>query len=388
MKFKAFLPVVVALAFWAGTIFGQEKSNILYATESGLGIQLGGKVEMEFVDVEGEGGFAHQDLTYQKVKTRSPHMRIDKAVLSTKVFYSKNLDYEIQFRFNDSKAYIDKHFATLRLPSLHTKIEIGKNRPMVHTKRYTEGYPLIGTAFWKGREYHISSKTKWALTDNIKLVGGFSFAMKRPIDSDDAAEDKSFKMIVYGDYATKDGQTFEYGAMGGFEAFGFYGLGWYYTSKLIDDYDWKTQLSQSFSFYHDLGDKTDRTHWWYGGRIGFDKFNLRARAEYIESIDGLLPRDGYYAEGSYRIKKFSEILPVRDVEPLVRYGALTVRDHPEVLGNPATWDRTMTTLAMLAHVNSYLTFKMEYYILDEVTGDVVEDHVKDNQFLFQVMYEF
>ena len=60
-------------------------------SESGLEILFGGEIETEFVDVEGPGGFTNQDLTYNKVKNRSPHMRIDKAVLSTRINYSENL---------------------------------------------------------------------------------------------------------------------------------------------------------------------------------------------------------------------------------------------------------------------------------------------------------
>ncbi|OQX95461.1 hypothetical protein B6I21_05325 [candidate division KSB1 bacterium 4572_119] len=385
---KPLLLTLILCVALVGSVFTQEKDKLIYATESGLGIQLSGEVEMEFIDVEGQGGFSHQDLTYQKVKTRSPHMRIDKAVFATKIIYNENLSYEIQFRYDDDDAYVDKHFATLKIPKINTVFEIGKNRPLVHMKRRTEGYPLIGTAFWKGREYHVTSNTAFALTENIKLIGGLSFAMKRPLASDDAAEDKSFKMLVYGDYQTKDGQTFEYGAVGGFEAYGLYGMGWYYSSKLIDDFDWKTQLSQTLAQYDLLGDRTDLTHWWYGGRVGFDRWNIRARAEYIESLDGLLPRDGYYAECSYRIN-VSSFLPIKNIEPLFRFGALTVRDHPELLGETATWDREMTTLALLTRINDNLTLKFEYYLLNEVTGaEPPDDSVKDNQFLTQISFGF
>ena len=72
----------VTIIILCSSLFAQEKpKNISFATESGLGIQFNGEIEMEFVDVEGAGGFSNQDLSFQKVKTRSPHMRIDKAIL-------------------------------------------------------------------------------------------------------------------------------------------------------------------------------------------------------------------------------------------------------------------------------------------------------------------
>ncbi len=133
---------------------GLPAQTVTVQTQSGLNVTLGGEVEMEFIDVEGPGGFSNQDLTVKKVKNRSPHMRIDKAILSARVDYSENLYYSFEFRFGDQKAYIDKHYARLNVPSINTQFEIGKNKPMIAIKRKTEGYPLIGTAF--GREENIT----------------------------------------------------------------------------------------------------------------------------------------------------------------------------------------------------------------------------------------
>tara|TARA_B100001750_G_scaffold112804_1_gene89091 strand:+ start:2457 stop:3674 length:1218 start_codon:yes stop_codon:yes gene_type:complete len=368
-------------------------------SESGLEILLGGEIETEFVDVEGPGGFTNQDLTYNKVKNRSPHMRIDKAVLSTRINYSENLHYKFELRFGDKRANVDKHYARWSLPSFRTLIELGKNKPMIATKRHTEGYPLIGTAFWKGREYHITSKTQYGLGENIQADLGLSFAMKRPLGTDDAAEDKSFKMMVYSDYEDRDGQTFEYGGSLGMKAFGVSADGWYYTGKLIDDYDWKYNLG-FLPGYDDIADskdewaEDDKTHWWYGGRVGVDQKNIHIRAEYINALDGLLPRSGFYVEGSYRMK----LDQIKNIEPLVRFGNLNIERHEETMGDPQTWDREMITLAFLCRLNDYLSIKTEYYLLNEITGGkkttdddgkVVDNtRVNDNQFLLQLKFEF
>ena len=348
---------------------------------------MGGEIEMEFVDVEGKGGFFHRDLPYQKVKTRSPQVKMDKAVLSAVVKQSENLNYKLEFRFSDSKAYVDKHYARFHLPSLNTRLEMCKNKPFIATNRRTVAYPLLGTAFWKGREYHILSVITFDLSENISLEAGASFAMKRPLGTDDAAEDQSFKMIVYGDYDSKDGQTIEHGGMLSIRAFGLHGVGWFYTGELIDDFDWKTQLSQSFSGYDELGDSQDVPHWWYGGRFDLNYYDVHLRTEFIRSQDDLLPRDGYYLEGSYQIRVGNQ-LPLKGIQPLIRHGVLTVRDHPELLGNPMTWDRTMTTVAAFLPLNDYVTLKAEYYFLREVTGDRSEDHTNDDQLLIQIEYQF
>ena len=393
---KSALTHLIKIGIFTGLGWAQSAS---IQSESGLEILLGGEIETEFVDVEGPGGFENQDLTYNKVKNRSPHMRIDKAVLSTRINYSENLYYQFELRFGDKKANVDKHYARWSFPGFRTLIEMGKNNPMIAVKRQTEGFPLIGTAFWKGREYHITSKTQYELGENIQADLGLSFAMKRPLGTDDAAEDKSFKMMVYGDYEDRDGQTFEYGGSLGMKAFGVSADGWYYTGTLIDDYDWKYNLG-FLPGYDDIANsndewaENDKTHWWYGGRVGVDQKNIHIRAEYINALDGLLPRSGFYVEGSYRMK----LDQIKNIEPLVRFGNLNIERHEETMGDPQTWDREMITLAFLCRLNDYLSIKTEYYLLNEITGGkkttdddgkVVDNtRVNDNQFLLQLKFEF
>jgi len=391
MKLKMLLVSMVLLL--PIMMFGQ---GITVTTDSGLDVIIGGEVELEFIDVEGEGGFANQDLTYQKVKNRSPHMRIDMAILSTRVIYNENLYYQIEFRFDDEKAYVDKQYARLSVPGIHTKFEMGKNRPFVSTKRASEGYPLIGTAFWKGREAHLNTSTEIALGESGKLIGGISFAMKRPLGTDDAAEDKSFKMMVYDDYEPKRGQTFEYGVKAGLEVAGLTALGWFFTGELIDDWDWKTSLKQSLAPYSGMGDDTDLTHYWFGGRLGYDLGGLHLRGEYIEGQDGLLARYGAYGELSYDMAA-PAFLHSKSIKFLGRQGFLNLRSKENSAGDeltwaylsePMSWDREMTTLSMMLEINDNLTLKVEYYILDEVTGSDTEPGVNDDQSLLQINFRF
>ncbi len=393
MHSKNTLKVILLLLLGIGITFAQ----VTISVPSGLKIDLSGKVELEFVDVEGAGGFTNKDLTFQKVKNRSPHVRIDKAILGTKVNYSENLTYTIEFRFDDDGAKVDKHYARLKMPNLNTRFEFGNNRPFIAAKRHTEGYPLIGTAFWKGRELHLTSESKINLGSAIKLDFGLSVAMKRPIESDDVAEDKSFKMLTYGDYKTKDGQTWEYGVKGGIELLNIKTEGWFYYGKLIDDYDWKTQLSQSLQSYNSYGDEKDITHYWYGGRVSYDLGGFHTRAEYIYAQDGLLPRDGAYVEGGYTFKKLPEFIPFKNVSFRGRTGFLNLKPLEstdgedlvwEYLAEPMSWSRKMTTISLITKINEFISIKAEYYLLDEETGSDKESSVKDNQGLVQINFAF
>ncbi|MBC8375542.1 MAG: hypothetical protein H8E26_05800 [FCB group bacterium] len=373
--------------------FGQ---GITVSTGSGLDLELSGEVELEFIDVEGAGGFANQDLTYQKVRNRSPHMRIDMAVLGARVNYSENLSYNIEFRFDDESAYVDKQYARLNVPGINTQFEMGKNRPFVSRKRQSEGYPLVGTAFWKGREAHINGTTEIMLGEKGKLTGGLSFAMKRPLGTDDAAEDKSFKMMVYDDYEPKNGQTFEYGVKAGIDIAGISLLGWYFMGELIDDWDWKASLKQSLAPYSNMGDETDVTHYWMGGRAAYKIAGLNLVGEYIRAQDGLLTREGAYGEASYSMKAPS-FLHAKGLTFLGRQGFLNLVSKENSAGEELTWaylseamswDRQMTTLSAMLEINDNLTLKFEHYILGETTGSDIESSVDDDQTLLQINFRF
>ena len=360
---------------------------------SGVKIELSGEVEMEFIDVEGKGGAGNREGFLKKIETRSPHTRIDKAVLDFKVIYSPTISYRFSLRFNDNRAYADKHYLLYKKNDL--RFELGKNRPAVALKRETEGYPLIGTAYWKGRQYHIDISRKQSIFEY-----GASLALKRPLGYDDAVEDKSFRMLVYDDNEKVDGQTFEVGFRAGLNLDMLKVQSWYYTGKLIDDEDWKKRLHYDFDYYatlepdNVLSKDANIDHSWYGGRAELNMFNTLLRGEFIGSVDGYLKRNGFYGEASSNVQD--------DLLILLRYGELRIdpggKDFFPQLKDPQTWDRKLLTLASIYNITSYSKLKVEYYLLDEVTGDRKEDaskegrdyqpNVKDNQLLIQFELSF
>ena len=386
------------------TSFSQEIQSI--TIPSGVQIEMSGEVEMEFIDVEGEGGAGNQDALIQKVQTKSPHTRIDKAVLDFKVYYSENITYRVSFNFDDNKGFADKYY--LKYKNDNTTIKIGKDRPAVALKRVTEGYPLIGTAYWKGREYHID----WQQSFKMFTLGS-TVSLKRPLGYDDAAEDKSFRMLVYDDTRVIDGQTIEYGLRGSTSLAGLNLMGWYYTGKLIDDEDWKKHLHFDFDYYPEsnfvLNDDANVDHYWLGGRADYNIFNTDFRGEYIQSIDGFLSRSGFYGEISRDVK-----LPFLDnsVKLLGRYGELNIDEKMvqnsdtgdvydaflPLLKDPHTWDRSLVTLAAIYDLTDYAKVKVEYYMIDEETGDTqaeadsdnrdYQPNIKDNQLLVQFELSF
>ena len=112
-----------------GYLFSQENGNqsLSINIPSGVGIEVSGEVEGEFIDVEGKGGAQYRDTFIQKVDYRSPFVRIDKTVLDFKLLYTKNLTYNFSLRFDDEGAYADKHFLKYKKGS--STLEFGKIVP-------------------------------------------------------------------------------------------------------------------------------------------------------------------------------------------------------------------------------------------------------------------
>ena len=390
--------ILISITFTISNIVLSQSSDtqnnkISLSIPSGVKIELSGEVEVEFIDVEGKGGAGNREGFLKKIETRSPHTRIDKAVLDFKVIYSPTISYRFSLRFNDNRAYADKHYLLYKKDDL--RVEIGKNRPAVALKRKTEGYPLIGTAYWKGRQYHIDVSRKFAIFDY-----GASIALKRPLGYDDALEDKSFNMLVYNDTEKTDGQTYEFGLRGKMDLGIMNFQSWYYTGKLIDDEDWKKRLHYDFDYYANLepdnvlSKDANIDHSWYGARGEISIFNSLIRAEYIGSVDGFLNRGGFYGEISSNVQK--------NLLMLVRYGELRIdpggNDFFPLLKDPQTWDRKLLTLASVYDITDYAKLKVEYYFLGEVTGDKQEyadserrsfqPEVKDDQLLVQLELNF
>ena len=393
-------------------IFSQENNNPILSINvpSGVGIEISGEVEVEFIDVEGKGGAQYRDEFIQKVDYRSPFVEIDKTVLDFKLLYTQDLTYNFSLRFDDDKAYADKHF--LKYKKGNSILEFGKNRPLIALKRKTEGYPLIGTAYWKGRQYHLDYQKEFS-----SFSFGASVALKRLIGYDAAAEDKSFEMMVYDDTEKIDGQTLEFGFRGETSFKPIKLQGWYYFGKLVDDEEWKARLHYDFDYYANieddqvLSDSAYVGHFWYGGRAEYALGNIFSRAEYIYSEDGFLPRHGYYLETSTSF----DFLSFENIFVLFRLGELKIdpmrqtnsflnpyrnnydksllenddedneRFYP-LLKDPQTWNRTMITFALGYDITSYAKLKLEYYILDEETGDNTQPNVNDDQMLVQLKF--
>ena len=82
---------------------------------SGITIEISGEAEIEFINVEGNGGAQYEEDFLKKIETRSPYTQIDKTVLNLKLLYTEHLSYNFNLRFDDEGAYADKHLSLIHI---------------------------------------------------------------------------------------------------------------------------------------------------------------------------------------------------------------------------------------------------------------------------------
>lgn len=349
-----------------------------------LRFELKTELELELVDVEGEGGFSNQDTTRLKIDNRSPYFQIDFFALRPRVWFKDLVELWAELRFETGGAEVDRVVLATRwlhpTPWLGFRLELGRNTPIVRYKRRTESYPLLAKAFHRGREHHLVGEGRLLLGPvSVELSG--VVASKRPLGNESPGEDDSLYLLAYADERALVGSNFTWGgkltaAVAGFSAT-VYGFG----GELIDNHD--TQLlDQALSGYSDLGDRADRTHYWFGARLAFERWGLHVFAEALRAQDGLLPREAWFVQASYEIPMGWAPFWFSGIEPIAHYGHLNVLRLEANPDEPLSWDRRMLAIGLLLRFTEFLTLKGEYYFLDETTGG--PDLMRDNQLLIQL----
>lgn len=362
-------------------------------TKSGICMALAGKLELEFVDMEGAGGFENQqgaDRTL--IDNRSPHFQLDKFVLNPRIYFSRYLSTQAELRFEQSETFVESATINAELPDiagrLKGRFEFGLQEPFVKPDRRTEIYPLIGRSVWRRSEFHVTYEGSFSFADDrVDLFWGAVIAQMRPLTWDDVAEDSGqIDILQYGQARLTEGIDFGYGGKAGLRLVGAELMYFGFKGQLSNRYDMDVLINE-LTGYSNLGNRYKDTFYWHGGRFTFDRWNAYLIGEIISSQEGELKRRGFYAQASYRIRIFkNQDIPFHTVEPLFRYGQLNLTNLPAAASDPHTWDHENITLALLSNLfRDYILLKIEYYFLRETTGSA---KIRNNEILAQLRVQF
>lgn len=366
-------------------------------------------MELEYVNVEGPGGFEHRDEELAGVPAnRHGYVDLDKATLDVYAHMRSWLYARVELRTNANRrdgARIDRaYFRATAFEDLFDlwdlDLELGRNRPMARPPdRRVETYSPLGQAFWRGREWHAALDTR-ATFGPVELRLGASIASTRELDLQPMGEDAALQSIVYGNGGVDDYDSTAEGAfLVGARAFGARVEGFATVGRLLDNQGPYTLQNQHGDDYILLSCGLsgmscdaidDRTSHWLGGRLAYDDHGFFFLAEYIVNRYGNVERRGFEVGGSYTVELELSDQHV-EIEPLLRYGELVITNLPERFVTSTSWDRYQTVVALLLRPIEWIELRIEYLFLGEragiAPGATEEADVADDQLLIQLLLD-
>jgi hypothetical protein len=347
----------------------EKQENAWTSSLKGMQYKLGGELEFEYVD------------TQDDVETNQPpgHFQLDKFTLMPDIQILDNVILHSLLLFGADRAYASEAYATFSGLPLNSSLKIGLDDRFIYEKpgRKTEVFPLIDTAFARDDEFAITwNGRRKSLYWMLSLSNGLVLGQQAP------GEDASYKLLH---------DNRQIGDMNHNKEFGL-GVGWKYihTREFFVDalvFGYIARLSsddidvlQGIAGY---GNSESDLNTMYGFSIEGTLSGISLGGKYIRANDGVLDRYGWFVQTSYRIGLDDRKLFIA-VVPLIRYGGLAI-DLPKTPTDPLTWDRNMTTLALLIEIARGLMLKIEYCLNGETTGG---DNVKNDEFLVQMEIKF
>jgi len=354
------------------------EENVISLREAKL--EIGGELEFEIIDTQSNGRDFDPGGTGQleEKNNSNPRMSIDKIVITPKVHVAEDILFKADIEFGPDKAVkLDEAWVKISDLPGNSWVTLGQEDPFIHVSRKTESYPILGHAFWQDEDLGLFSggsagPVYWlfSATNGRRLKDrqvGEDKTYPIPTDDDDNGENNSNKQIGIGlglNHNFKEGHNIDI-------------LPFWYTSDLSDA---DVTYLETITTYGTGTTNKDQSR--YGVSLDYTLGAFNFFGQYMMAEDGLMDRDGWYVQPSYKQKMGMNRL--KSVEFLVRYEDYTV-DLVKDANDSRTWDRQTTTLAIISEIVKGFKIKTEYYINDEDTGGA---EVDNNELLVQAEVKF
>ncbi|MFQ5598012.1 MAG: hypothetical protein ACE5GK_08180 [Nitrospiria bacterium] len=346
----------------------------------GFAIEVGGELELEYVDSETDGRML-VDKNGEDIEQEPnpvPRMSIDKIVITPRVHLETDILFkaDLQFKTN-GKIKLDEAWVKIPGFPFHSWLKIGLDDLFIKPDRKTESYPIVGHAFWQDEDLglFLGGEAKgfywrFSVTNGRRLKDRrISEDEVFPIatDDDDNEEVNPNKQLGFGvgiEHAFKEEHQIDL-------------LPFYYRSDLSDA---DLAYLQGIASYP-MGDRR-KDQQRYGLNLDYLLGDFAFFGQYIKGKDGAMDREGWYVQPSYQYHPARQRLI--NIVFLIRYEQYNV----DLARNPTdsrTWDRQTTTLAFIASIVKGFKVKTEYYFNDETTGG---PDVDNNELLVQLEMKF
>jgi len=375
-----FVMIVVFVGIFPFAAFASSSNDTgepILSLRGGM-VKIGGELELEFVKSESNSNpSSNPSITYDN--NPNARMSIDKFVLSPEVHLSEQMMFRADIEAEGAgKIKVDEAWVQYNGLPLNTWMTVGLKDIFMKPHRKTEAYPILGYAFWQDEDLGIflggeHEMVYWRLS----ISNSRRLADRRiqeddvfPIttDDDDNVEKNGNKQMGLGigiDLPIKENHKIDI-------------LPFYYHSRLSGN---DVSYLQGISTYGSSVGKKKQERYGFNFEYLLDAFTLFAQV--MRTTDGIMDRDGWYIQPSYKIK-CKERKSFNAFEFLLRYEEYNV-DLTKDPTDSRTWDRETITLAILTDVVKNTKLKTEYYFNDESTGG---SGVNNNEFLVQLEVKF
>jgi len=358
-----------------------EEGEPILSLRGGM-VKIGGELEFEFIKSERNTNPdptppGPQTITYDN--NPNARMSIDKIVLSPEVQLSEQMMFraDLEIYSSGSSAKVDEAWVKYKGLPLKSWVTIGLEDVFIKPSRKTESHPILGYAFWQDEDLGVflggeHEMVYWRLS----FTNGRHLKDRKaqednvfPIthDDDDNVEKNGNKQVGIGigiDLPIKENHKIDI-------------LPFYYHSRLSGN---DVAYLQKISTYGaSNGKKQER----YGFNFEYRLNAFTLFAQVMRATDGIMDRDGWYIQPSYKIK-CKKRKTFKAFEFLLRYEEYNV-DLTKDPTDSRTWDRETITLAILTDVVKNTKIKTEYYFHGESTGG---SGVNNNEFLLQLEVKF
>jgi hypothetical protein len=370
-------------------------------TKKGEWLQIGGELELEYVDAAHDNNGAREVSTAVGGTESEGQFQIDKFVLETKANFSEDIYWLQKLEFAPSNSPdtntvdIDNSYVMIKNVVDHfgisdptdTYISLGVQDPFEKRSRILENYNLLGTAFHRDEQLGIQMGGHWkSLYWRSAVSNSNELSDRSPNDDSSDFEivednEQNFDEDTNKEISFGLGFDHDFGDLGAINLLGFYNI-----AHLSEE---DVAFLQTISGYS--GNFSDEINIERGIRLDYSLAGLRLHGMLINAQDGLMDRQGYAFEISYLLdlpgterngRKF-----LTGVRPVYEYSQLNVGGgglNPNPI-DARTWDRGKHVIGVVTDVSKNMKLKLEYAINDEETGN---QDVNNNEWLGQLELKF
>ncbi len=370
----------------------KEKDRTGFLSDLEHRFDLGGKVELEFIDAQDESDPRDE---IPEGSDGEPYLFINKIRLEPRIDFTRKED-PIQVELagqldflprSEGRARAKEFYATaegLHAPWAESRLRIGLDDRFMAPDYPGRIWPLPSTSYWRNEELGLFWRTRlgnvsepWGrLAVHASLTNGMS------LEDDDPHEAEGFDVMGHDARFGGNGSTLrEYGVGLGWErrwceagdvpllgAVQTELMGFYYNDSLGDGdliYLQSTRFEGS-----DIASSNLRGKELWGGNAVLKLGGFTGTAHMMEGRDGRLRRKTGFVEANYRWDFEQPLFVdqiVTGVMPLVRYEWLDM-SCPNNPAQSVTYDRERWVLAVIAPVMETIDLMMEYAINEDDTG--------------------